>query len=149
MKELVERLRDRGWRLTAQRRVVAEVLAGDHVHLTAEVVHARAQLVLPEISLATVYNTLNEMVAMGEVVPVAAGGGPKRYDPNVETAHQHLLCVGCGELRDVIPQGDHELRLPKGQRHGFRVLDVDVVFRGLCPVCDQDAGQLSGAGSDC
>lgn len=34
-----ERLRARGWRLTPQRRVVAEVRHGDHVHLSAEAVH--------------------------------------------------------------------------------------------------------------
>ncbi|MER6692640.1 transcriptional repressor, partial [Streptomyces minutiscleroticus] len=33
MSDLLERLRDRGWRMTAQRRVVAEVLDGEHVHL--------------------------------------------------------------------------------------------------------------------
>src|ERR1700745_3205433 len=74
--ELVQRLRDRGWRLTAQRRVVAEVLAGDHVHLTADAVYSRAQLLLPEISLATVYNTLNELVDMGEVLEISTGDGP-------------------------------------------------------------------------
>ena len=54
IRELAERLRERGWRLTAQRRVVAEVLVGEHVHLTAEAVHAAAQAVLPEISLDNV-----------------------------------------------------------------------------------------------
>ncbi len=121
--------------MTAQRRVVAEVLTGDHVHLTAEEVHGRAQALLPEISVATVYNALNEMVAMGEVLLVSAGEGPKRYDPNAATAHQHLVCVRCGTLRDVTPRGQDDLRLPNDQRHGFRMLGVDVYFRGLCPAC--------------
>lgn len=115
--------------------MVAEVLTGEHVHLTADEVHGRAQTVLPEISVATVYNALNEMVAMGEVLLVSAGEGPKRYDPNTETAHQHLVCVRCGTLRDVRPEGQEELRLPDSQRHGFRMLGVDVYFRGLCPAC--------------
>jgi len=55
--ELVLRLRARGWRITAQRRVVAEVLAGEHIHLTADAVYSQARQLLPEISLATVYNT--------------------------------------------------------------------------------------------
>lgn len=135
MEALVDRLRDRGWRLTAQRRVVAEVLEGEHIHLTAEAVHARAQARLPEISLATVYNTLNEMVAMGEVLQLAAGEGPKRYDPNAPTAHQHLLCVECGTLRDVAPAGQETLTLAAEERHGFRLLGVDIVFRGVCPDC--------------
>lgn len=135
--DLIHRLRDRGWRITPQRRVVAEVLAGEHVHLTAEAVHARAQALLPEISLATVYNTLNEMVAMREVSQVAAGDGPKRYDPNVTTAHQHLVCTRCGTLRDVLPQGQERLSLSDSQRHGYRLVDIDIVFRGVCPACDQ------------
>ncbi|MGH9064667.1 MAG: Fur family transcriptional regulator [Acidimicrobiales bacterium] len=142
MPELVERLRQRDWRLTAQRRVVAEVLAGEHVHLSAEAVHVLAQSRLPEISLATVYNTLNELVAMGEVLEVSAGVGPKRYDPNATVPHHHLVCVSCGALRDVTPLGEDGLGLSPVQRHGFRLLDVDIVFRGLCPACDGAAGPL-------
>ncbi|MGH9103550.1 MAG: Fur family transcriptional regulator [Acidimicrobiales bacterium] len=143
MSELLDRLRDRGWRLTAQRRVVAEVLAGEHVHLSAESVHGLAQDRLPEISLATVYNTLNELVAMGEVLEVSSGVGAKRYDPNVTTPHQHLVCVRCGTLRDVSPAGQESLSLPAAQQHGFRLLDVDIVFKGLCPACGlQAAGTL-------
>ncbi|MEO8899215.1 MAG: transcriptional repressor [Candidatus Dormibacter sp.] len=136
MTELVDRLRDRGWRMTAQRRVVAEVLAGEHVHLTAEAIHAAAQARLPEVSLATVYNTLNELVAMGEVLQVCAGDGPKRYDPNVTDAHQHLVCVRCGDLRDVVPSGQDGLHLAVNQRYGYRILNVDVVFRGVCAACE-------------
>lgn len=133
--ELVQRLRDRGWRLTAQRRVVAEVLAGEHIHLTADAVYTRAQRLLPEISLATVYNTLNELVDMGEVLEISTGDGPKRYDPNTTVAHHHLYCVGCGALRDVNPEGADRLVLPASQQHGFELLDVDIVFRGQCPEC--------------
>jgi Fe2+ or Zn2+ uptake regulation protein len=99
---LLERLRDRGWRVTSQRRAVAEALHGEHVHLTADEVHRRARDVLPEVSLATVYNTLNEMVAMGEVAEVRHARGPSRYDPNVGVMpHHHLLCTVCGSLFDV------------------------------------------------
>jgi Fur family ferric uptake transcriptional regulator len=115
--------------------VVAEVLAGDHVHLTADAVHSRAQLVLPEISLATVYNTLNELVDMGEVLEISAGDGPKRYDPNTTIPHHHLYCLECGTLRDVNPQGTDGLALPPSQQHGFELIDVDIVFRGRCPDC--------------
>lgn len=137
----MKRLRDRGWRLTAQRRVVAEVLAGEHVHLTADAIYLRAQRLLPEISLATVYNTLNELVDMGEVLEISTGDGPKRYDPNTTTSHHHLYCVGCGTLRDVNPDGTDRLALPRSQQHGFELLDVDIVFRGRCPECRDAAAR--------
>lgn len=138
MSDLLERLRDRGWRLTPQRRVIAEVLAGDHVHMTAEEIHAQAQSKLPETGLATVYNTLSELVSIREILELSTGDGPKRYDPNVRRPHQHLLCVSCGELRDVYPAD--EPTLPRREQHGYEILGAQVTFRGLCPNCRKAAG---------
>jgi Fur family ferric uptake transcriptional regulator len=135
MSDLLERLRTRGWRLTAQRRVVAEVLDGDHVHFTADEVHARATKRLPEISRATVYNTLGELVTIGEIIEVATDGRAKRYDPNAHHPHQHLVCSRCGTIRDVHPTGDPLAALPDGERFGFTVSDAEVTYRGLCPDC--------------
>jgi Fe2+ or Zn2+ uptake regulation protein len=123
-----------GGGLTPQRRVVAEVLVGEHIHLTAEQVHERAQPRLPEISRATVYNTLNELVAMGEVAEVDVTDGPKRYDPNVGEAHDHLVCESCHAIRDV-PRGGSAPTVAKGARAGFLITGVDITYRGLCPDC--------------
>ncbi|MEW2588322.1 Fur family transcriptional regulator [Streptomyces virginiae] len=135
MSDLLERLRGRGWRMTSQRRVVAEVLDGEHVHLTADEVHVRAARRLPEISRASVYNTLGELVALGEVAELSAQGRAKRYDPNAHHPHQHLVCSGCGLIRDVHPTGDPLAGLPAQERFGFAVSDVEIVYRGLCPSC--------------
>lgn len=134
MSDLLGRLRGRGWRMTAQRRVVAEVLDGEHVHLTADEVLARATDRLPEISRATVYNTLGELVSLGEVIEVSTGRA-KRYDPNAHHPHQHLVCSGCGAIRDVHPGGDLLAVLPASERFGFTVSEAEVTYRGVCPDC--------------
>jgi len=133
--DLLERLRELGWRVTPQRRAVAEVLTGEHVHLTADEVHRRARTRLPEVSLATVYNTLGELVEMGEVLELRIGDGPARYDPNARRPHHHLVCTSCGDLLDVQPAGVDGLQLQRSQRHGYVIDDVDVTFRGRCPRC--------------
>jgi Fur family ferric uptake transcriptional regulator len=138
--DLLERLRDRNWRVTSQRRAVAEVLDGEHVHLSAEAIHSRAQKRLPELSMATVYNTLNELVAMGEILEVSVGAGAKRYDPNVSVPHHHLVCTGCGSLRDVRPGEAQTETLQPEEAYGFEITGVDIVFRGLCPDCRAAAG---------
>lgn len=132
--DLLSRLRTGGWRLSPQRRVVAEVLVGDHVHLTAEEVHDLARARLPEISRATVYNTLNELVAMHELLEVDVVDGPKRYDPNVGQEHDHLVCESCHAIRDV-PRSRKSPTIAEGARAGYLVTAVDVTYRGLCPVC--------------
>ncbi|MFB7355329.1 Fur family transcriptional regulator [Streptomyces gardneri] len=135
MSDLLERLRARGWRITPQRRVVAEVLDGDHVHLTADEVQARAAQRLPEISRAAVYTILSGLVLLGEVAEVSALGRAKRYDPNAHPPHDHLVCSGCGTIRDVHPTGDPLAALPEGERFGFTVSGVEITYRGLCPQC--------------
>lgn len=131
--DLLTRLRTRNWRLSAQRRAVAQVLVGEHVHLTAEQVHDLARARLPEISRATVYNTLNELVTMGELLEVEVADGPKRYDPNVAEPHDHLVCDGCQSIRDL-PRSDGPA-IPSGAVDGFCVTRVEVTYRGMCPTC--------------
>jgi Fur family ferric uptake transcriptional regulator len=132
---LLERLRNREWRLTAQRRAVAEVLSGPDLHLTADEVLERAQARLPEVSRATVYNTLGELLAMGELVEVATDGRAKRYDPNPDRTHQHLVCDRCGRIVDIDagPAGAPEL--PEDRRRGFVLHATEVTYRGTCPEC--------------
>lgn len=132
MPPLIDRLRRRGWRLTAQRRVIAEAMTGEHVHMAADEVLERAREALPEVSQATVYNTLNELVSIGELLEIAHADGRKRYDPNVTERHHHLVCVDCGRMLDVHADDPN---LPADQRHGFEVLGVDVTFRARCPGC--------------
>lgn len=136
MTRLIDRLRHRGWRLTAQRRVIAETMVGEHVHLAADEVFERAREALPEVSLATVYNTLNELVSMGEVLELTHADGRKRYDPNVTERHHHLVCVECGRMLDVHAA---DPQLPPDQRHDFEVLGVEVTFRARCPDCARAA----------
>ena len=120
---LLSRLRDRGYRLTSQRRVVAEVLEGDNVHLTADEVHQRAMETLPEISRATVYSALHELAEMGEVLEVNLDGRSMRYDPNVEPPHHHLMCDSCGLVYDVLAEVDAPaLSKRERQRHADHAL---------------------------
>lgn len=111
------------------------------MHLTAEAVYSRAQERLPEISLATVYNTLNELVTMGQILEVPGAAGARRYDPNAHLPHQHLVCTACGDLRDVFPGGTAALSLTGPDQHGYQLTGVQIVFQGLCPDC-RTAGSL-------
>ena len=136
---LPERLQARGWRITPQRRAVISALDGDHVHLSAEQVHAAARRIVPEVSLATVYNTLNEMIGMGEISEIRLADGTTRYDPKIGPDHHHLVCEGCGLTFDVEPGGVAGLTLPPAQRYGITVDTVEVVFRGRCSNCAEQS----------
>jgi Fur family ferric uptake transcriptional regulator len=127
-------MRARGLRVTAQRRAVAEVFDGADVHLTAEDVHRAASRALPELSLATVYNTLNTMVAAGLLAESHHLPGPTRYDP-AQQPHHHLVCRRCHRLVDVAADAVGPVALDDDHRPRFAVDSVEITFHGLCGEC--------------
>jgi len=132
--DLTERFRARGLRVTPQRQAIFRLLHGDATHPTVEALHERACAVMPTISLKTVYQTVHDLEAMGEVELIHLGTGSVRVDPNVESAHHHLICTVCGRVRDVLVDV-RDLRLPARDQRGFTVSDVEVHFRGVCEDC--------------
>jgi len=134
VEDLTERFRERGLRVTPQRQAIFGLLHGDATHPTVETLYERARGTMPTISLKTVYQTVHDLEAMGEVELIHLGTGSVRVDPNVEHAHHHLICTVCGDVRDVLVDV-RELRLPARDRRGFTVADVEVHFRGVCDDC--------------
>ncbi len=132
--ELTELFRQRGLKMTAQRQRIFEALTGNERHPTAEAIYATVRRDIPSISLKTVYQTLNDLVAMGEIQQFELGTGSSRFDPNVDS-HHHLVCTSCGRVRDF--HAVLSLDVPAEQQRGFLVTTSEVVFRGLCEDCQR------------
>ena len=130
---LCTQLRAQGRRVTPQRRAIIRVLLEDSAHPTAEQVFTRVRGIMPDLSHATVYNTLHELVEMGALLELDLGLGERRYDLNTAD-HAHLVCLGCGHVEDV-PYDSEMLTLSPEHSHGFQVVDCNAVFRGYCPAC--------------
>jgi Fe2+ or Zn2+ uptake regulation protein len=131
-------LQARGRRVTPQRRAIIQFLLEDGAHPTAEQVFAHVRGVMPNMSPATVYNTLHELVEMGTLVELDLGLGERRYDVNTAD-HAHLICMRCGRVEDI-DYAHEALTLPPEKAHGFQVVDRRVIFRGYCPACALSQG---------
>ena len=131
---LLEQFRQNGLKITPQRRVILELLIKDHSHPTADEIYQRVLSAMPEVSRTTVYNTLRELTALGELTPVHdLGEASQRYDTNSET-HHHLYCTQCHTLIDI--ERDFEgLNLTPKETSGYQILSRQVTFYGICPDC--------------
>jgi Fe2+ or Zn2+ uptake regulation protein len=132
--ELTALFRDHGFRVTPQRQAIFRLLNGDHTHPTVESLYEQARAEMPTISLKTVYQTVHDLEALGEVHVLDLGTGSVRVDPNVEGDHHHLVCTSCGRVRDL-PVDFDRLHVPPRYRRDFTVDDVQVIFRGRCETC--------------
>jgi Fe2+ or Zn2+ uptake regulation protein len=137
--ELTQLFRDRGLKVTPQRQGIFRVLHDNGSHPTAHAVFESVREEMPTISLRTVYQTLNDLVALGEIQQFDVGTGAARFDP-ATGAHHHLVCTRCGAIRDV-----HfdlaGLRLSARQHEGFTISGAEVIFRGLCANCSPTTSQ--------
>lgn len=123
-----------GLRDTPQRRHVYDLLLSKRDHPTATEVFLRAKESMPAISLATVYNSLETLVACGLVRQVHVDREPTRYCPNLEE-HGHFICDACGEVFDVDLASGHEMVQNWNLPAGFVVTSYEVSLRGICPKC--------------
>lgn len=127
--ELTDLFQAQGLKVTPQRQAVFRALLDNHSHPTAEAVHATVTVDLPNVSLRTVYQVLHDLTRLGEIHALDLGTGAARFDPNVD-AHQHLVCVACGKVRDVYVE---PVAAPAHEE--FTVDRAEVVFRGHCADC--------------
>lgn len=132
--ELTEMFRAHGLRVTPQRQAIFRLLEGDDAHPTVDSLYDRARAEMPTISLKTVYQTVHDLEALGEVHVLDLGTGSVRVDPNVEDAHHHLVCTTCGRVRDL-PMDFRGLHVPVRYRRDFTIDAVQVIFRGHCEQC--------------
>jgi Fur family peroxide stress response transcriptional regulator len=138
LERLVSLCRERGFPLTAQRRVVFDALLARDDHPTAESLYDDVRRRLPEINRATVYRTLDRLVSLGLATRVHRVGLAARFDPNVER-HDHAVCIHCGAMEDLVPVPAAEVvRDPAGAAlagRGFEVLGRSVQVQVVCPAC--------------
>jgi Fe2+ or Zn2+ uptake regulation protein len=132
--ELAIAFREQGLKVTPQRQLLFRLLHGNQQHPTADALFAVASTEMPGISLRTVYQTLTDLVSMGELLSLDLGTGATRFDPNVDE-HHHVVCSACGTVRDVYVDGVDGLRLHAGDDLGFDVDTTSIVFRGRCHDC--------------
>ena len=121
-------------KITPQRQLLFTLMYGNESHPTADVLFQEASARMPGISLRTVYQTLGELVEMGELTAVEVGSGSQRFDPNVSD-HHHAVCDECGAVQDVYVKRTPEPSAPQG----FAVNDARIVYRGLCAGCSDRA----------
>lgn len=138
--DLLAAFRQKGMKITPQRRLLCSLVVNAHDHPTVETLHLRALKEMPTISLKTVYTTLTELAELGLIRLVALGTGSIRVDPD-PTPHAHYVCRGCGSIVDQPLEPDAVASPSLAEDLGFIVEERDVIFRGRCASClAQDAG---------
>lgn len=138
-----EMLRKKGLKVTSQRMLVLEIMAGHPgEHLTAEEIYDLARRSCPDIGLATIYRTMQMLKDLSVIDKVSFGDGFARYElggfaHEPKHHHHHAICSRCGCVLSF--EGDLLDKLEKAvmDSMGFQVTDHEVKLYGYCRECQE------------
>jgi Fe2+ or Zn2+ uptake regulation protein len=131
--DLPTALRERGMRVTPQRVVVHRALRELDRHVTADELLDAVSDRLPNVSLPTIYATLDLLEELGMVRRVQRAG-TTLFDPRTES-HHHLICTRCGSIEDLDSELGTEGIERAAARHGFAHERIEAVVHGRCARC--------------
>ncbi len=131
--DLLARLKSAGHRITPQRLAIVKILVEGGGHPSVEQIYRQVRKDFPTTSLATVYNTLERLKEMEEVLELPFSGG-SRYDGRKPRPHPHLRCTVCGAIEDLdIDLGPAAEEVAANR--GYADVHHRLEFYGVCPRC--------------
>ncbi len=131
MTNIIARCEAKGLRMTDQRRVLARVIGDAEDHPDVEEIYARASVLDPRISLATVYRTVKLFEEAGILDKLEFGDGRARYEDAERDHHDHLIDVSTGTVIEFIDPEIEALQEKIAARLGFRLIGHRLELLGV------------------
>lgn len=132
-RELIRSLREKGYKLTAQRLEIIRLLAKDTTHPGAMEILKSARKRAPRISMSTVYYTLDMLKKEGLIHELEFYERENRYDVNI-AAHINLICKTCGKIEDFPGALACSVGAVK-EKTGFMPVGMRFEYYGYCKEC--------------
>jgi Fur family peroxide stress response transcriptional regulator len=132
-RRLIASLREKGYKLTAPRREIIAILSRDLTHPGAMDILQKVRKKTPQISLSTVYYTLDILKKEGLIKELEFYDRDNRYDVNVEH-HINLICRKCGKIKDFpgeLPYSYTQVQ----QKTDFQPVSMRYEYYGYCKEC--------------
>jgi Fur family transcriptional regulator, ferric uptake regulator len=132
--DVLRLLRERGLRMTPQRRaIVGEIMAAKG-HISPTRLAARVRDRVPGVNPSTVYRTLATLEELGVLSHAHLESGPE-YHRRSESGHVHLVCARCRREDELSLAEAGRLKALITRHHGFAPDLSHFAISGLCADC--------------
>ena len=137
--KVLAKIRQKGHKLTPQRRAVLHTIARAQNPLTPNEIYQRVRQENPSIGLVTVYRTLNVLAKLELICEVHTGENARGYVGSPLEHHGHLICSECGKVVDFTGCDLGALEQKLSRETGFVIEDHLLEFHGRCRDCSRKA----------
>ena len=136
MSKIEDKCKEKGVRLTEQRKIIAKVMSdskikfGSKDHPDVDELHKRVNLIDEKISIATVYRTVKLFEEAGIVEKHDFKGGKARYEQSPDEHHDHLIDINSGEIIEFVNEEIESLQKKVAEKLGYKLVDHKLELYG-------------------
>ena len=123
MSKIEDKCKQRGVRLTDQRRLIAKVMSQSSDHPDVDELHKRISKIDEKVSIATVYRTVKLFEETGIIEKHDFKGGKARYEQSSDIHHDHLIDVNTGEIVEFVDEEIEKLQNKVAEKLGYKLVD--------------------------
>ena len=136
--QLVEAMDAAGFRLTEPRRALANLIADQDGHFSAERLFVEARTRRLGLTRATIFRTLDVLGGLGVLERVDLPSGEHAFVTCVPAHHHHVVCSSCGRTASVPDCGVAAIAEDIARHTGYRLDAHRVEIHGICPACQAE-----------
>ena len=126
-----ERCRQKGVKLTDQRKLIAQIMSDSHDHPNVDELYKRVSKIDSKISIATVYRTVKLFKESGILAKHEFKGSKARYEELNESHHDHLIDVKSGEIIEFVDSEIEKLQKKIADKYGYELVDHKLELYGI------------------
>ena len=136
MSNIEEKCKNKGVRLTDQRKIIARVMSeskityGSKDHPDVDELHKRVSLIDKKISIATVYRTVKLLEESGIIERHDFKEGKSRYEPSTDQHHDHLIDINSGQIIEFVDEEIEKLQHKVAAKLGYKLVDHKLELYG-------------------
>ena len=117
------RCKQKGVRLTDQRKLIAKVMSSSESHPDVDELHKKVSKQDSKISIATVYRTVKLFEEAGIVAKHDFKGSKARYEQAPEEHHDHLIDINSGDITEFVNEEIEKLQKQVAEKLGYKLVD--------------------------
>ena len=130
-------LKKNGMLKSKQREQVLEIFLKTESHPTIDDLYELAKKKNPKIGLATVYRAMKVICQAGLAREGDFGDGLRRFEHKYHHQHHdHLVCLKCGRVIEVMNPEIEKLQKSLAKKHNFTPLRHTMQIFGTCSACE-------------
>ena len=121
--DIESKCKQKGVRLTDQRKLIAKVMSQSESHPDVDELHKKVSKFDAKISIATVYRTVKLFEEAGIVAKHDFKGSKSRYEQAPEEHHDHLIDINSGEITEFVNEEIEKLQKQVAEKLGYKLID--------------------------